>query len=101
MLFEKDSFTKNLNQLLHYISRAESLITNGSGNTRAQNEAAKHLEHAPKLLELLYRDISAHKTTWDDSILKNRKGQYDNLINRYKDAQQQLDTLRSQFKFTF
>jgi len=98
MLFEKkDSFTKNLNQLLQVISHAEKLMRNiNDDNIQGLNEVKKTLEQAPKLLESLYRDISVNKPIWDKLTLKQRNGQYDNLFTRYKEIQQQLDDLRWQ-----
>ncbi|MBV8802677.1 MAG: hypothetical protein JO131_06905 [Gammaproteobacteria bacterium] len=111
MLFKKDTFTKNVDLLMDYLTRAESLMEKANnGNSQALNEINKNLEQAPKLLELLYHDIKTqknsstmptHQTAWDNLTLQTRTGQYDNLFIRYKDIQQQLEDLRSQPKFTF
>lgn len=103
MLFDKDVFSKDLEHLLHIITHAEGLIERAENNENTQNltQINKNLEVASKLLKSLYNQISANHMTWDEATLKKRKGDYDNIVTRYKSIQQRVELIRSERKFSF
>lgn len=66
MLFEKDSFTKHLDQLKEHLSAAENIMsvieyTETGIDTRALNQINKALESASNLIKRLYTEISTKK----------------------------------------
>ena len=87
---------------MQHVSNAECLLAKAENNNdlRAISQISKTLENAPKLLQLLYSNILENTVTWDELTLKKRKGEYDNIVNRYKSIQQQVDFIRSQPKLT-
>jgi hypothetical protein len=104
MLFEKDSFTKHLDQLKEHLSAAENIVsvieyTETSIDTRALNQINKALESASSLLKRLYDEISTKKNSWDEFKLKQRQGDYENIVNRYKLIQQHVESFRANPKF--
>jgi predicted amidophosphoribosyltransferase len=101
MVFNKDGFTEELERLQASLSQAEEWVTKAENNEsnenkRHFNQMNKILEQVSKRLESLYKHIEAHKKTWDEETLKKRKGDYDNIVTRYKSIQQGVEWIRSE-----
>lgn len=93
MLFPKDHFTKNLQQLRIIIKDAEDLLarTENGNDTKTLAKIEKSLECAPRLLSALHDDIKSNDAKWNEDILRERKGYYENILTRYIDVRQTVE----------
>jgi asparagine synthetase A len=95
MLF-KDSFTKMLEEIRPLIAATERLVQNAeaSENPGSLAKINKNLSAASKLLTSLYSEVAKQGAEWDETTLKQRKGEYNNLVTRFKSIQQEVDSLK-------
>jgi hypothetical protein len=98
MFFDKDGFSKEFEQLKEIMSHAKNLVEKAENNenTRSFSQINKLLELGSKHLKSLYNQIINNNTSWDETTLKKRQGDYENIVTHYKSIQQRAEEIHAE-----